>query len=356
MRHRLPVLALLLLVALALRGWDFGNPVIHVDEQYYLLVGDRLAHGARVYLDLWDRKPIGLFLLYAGFARVGDGILAYQLGATLSATLTAMAIMAGGRRLGATPRGALLAAIAYLLWLPLLGGRGGQAPVFYNLPMALAALLTLRLPRLVAAERRATIAGQGALACLLAGAALQLKGSALFEGVFFGMAHLVAMRRSGTGWAGTALLGSGLALSGAALTLAAGGFYGAQGGAAWHIWWFANVDSIFLRPPYPLAQSLGRLAGIGATLSPLILAARAGLGRAIARPAARRSLARAWLGDRRADRLRGDRHFLRSLRAAAACPPLRRRRADARRQAARAGGSLGARAVAVRGGARGDSR
>jgi hypothetical protein len=277
MRHRLPVLALLLLVALALRGWDFGNPVIHVDEQYYLLVGDRLAHGARVYLDIWDRKPIGLFLLYAGFARVGDGILAYQLGATLSATLTAAAIMAGGRRLGATPRGALLAAIAYLLWLPLLGGRGGQAPVFYNLPMALAALLTLRLPRLVAAERRATIAGQGALACLLAGVALQLKGSALFEGVFFGMAHLVAMRRSGTGWAGTALLGSGLALSGAALTLAAGGFYGAQGGAAWHIWWFANVDSIFLRPPYPLAQSLGRLAGIGATLSPLILAAALGL-------------------------------------------------------------------------------
>ena len=40
------VAAALLLVALALRAWDFGNPVIHVDEQYYLLVGDRMLHGA----------------------------------------------------------------------------------------------------------------------------------------------------------------------------------------------------------------------------------------------------------------------------------------------------------------------
>jgi predicted membrane-bound mannosyltransferase len=34
--------AVLAVVALALRAWDFGNPVIHVDEQYYLLVGDRI--------------------------------------------------------------------------------------------------------------------------------------------------------------------------------------------------------------------------------------------------------------------------------------------------------------------------
>src|SRR3569623_982326 len=59
------VAALLLLVALAARCVDFGNPVIHVDEQYYLLVGDRLLHGALTYVDIWDRKPIGLFAIFA---------------------------------------------------------------------------------------------------------------------------------------------------------------------------------------------------------------------------------------------------------------------------------------------------
>lgn len=266
--------AWLLAIALVLRGWDFGNPVLHVDEQYYLLVGDRLAHGALPYVDLWDRKPIGLFLLYAGFARWGDGVLAYQLGATLSAALTATAIVAGARRLGAS--GAPLAGIAYLLWLPLLGGRGGQAPVFYDLPIALAGLLTLRLPMLARAGRRGAIAAQGTAACLLAGIALQLKGTAMFEGVFFGLAHLVHTRRAGIGWAWLAPLGLTWALAGAAPSLAAAGYFAARGPEAWHAWWFANVESILLRPPYPPDQLLGRLAGIGATLSPLMLAAALG--------------------------------------------------------------------------------
>uniref|UniRef100_UPI001C08B440 hypothetical protein n=1 Tax=Acinetobacter baumannii TaxID=470 RepID=UPI001C08B440 len=54
---------ILLMFAVAVRARDFGNPSIHVDEQFYLLVGDRMLHGALPYLDIWDRKPIGLFLL-----------------------------------------------------------------------------------------------------------------------------------------------------------------------------------------------------------------------------------------------------------------------------------------------------
>ena len=84
---------LLLFVALAIRAWDFGNPVIDADEQYYLLVGDRMLHGAVPYMDLWDRKPIGLFALFAAIRLLpGDGILAYQLAATLSAWATALVV------------------------------------------------------------------------------------------------------------------------------------------------------------------------------------------------------------------------------------------------------------------------
>ncbi|MGI8366235.1 hypothetical protein ACRYSN_13930, partial [Sphingomonas paucimobilis] len=101
-RSPLPLALFLLLVAVLLRAHDFGNPVIHVDEQYYLLVGDRMLHGAWPYIDLWDRKPVGLFALFAAMRLLpGDGILAYQLTATLFAAATAFLIARGAARLGA---------------------------------------------------------------------------------------------------------------------------------------------------------------------------------------------------------------------------------------------------------------
>src|ERR1700741_2926144 len=109
------VAAALLLVALALRAWDFGNPVIHVDEQYYLLVGDRMLHGALPYVDIWDRKPIGLFAIFAAIPLLpGDGILAYQIVATLFATAPAWLVRPAARRIGATPIAAIAAGAAYL--------------------------------------------------------------------------------------------------------------------------------------------------------------------------------------------------------------------------------------------------
>ena len=137
----------LLVFAIVVRARDFGNPIVHVDEQYYLLVGDRMLHGALPYVDIWDRKPVGLFAIFAAIRLLpGHGILAYQLVATFFAAATAWLIASGGRRLGASPLGALIAGLAYVLWLSFLSGRGGQSPVFYNLFVAGAAALTLRLP------------------------------------------------------------------------------------------------------------------------------------------------------------------------------------------------------------------
>jgi hypothetical protein len=134
--------AALLCVTVLFRAWDWGNPVIPVDEQYYLLVGDRMLHGAVPYLDIWDRKPVGLFLLFAAIRLLpGDGILAYQLAASLAAWATALIVRAAAKEIGAAERGALAAAALYLIGVSLLGGRGGQAPVFYNLPVAAAGRL-----------------------------------------------------------------------------------------------------------------------------------------------------------------------------------------------------------------------
>ena len=184
-RHEVIVAIVLAAVAIASRAQTFGNPVIGFDEQFYLVVGDRMLQGAVPFVDIFDRKPIGLFLIFA-FTRLlgGEGTLQYQLAATLCAWATAVAIWRLARQT-ASPRGALAAGIAYLLWLDFMEGEGGQAPVWFNLPMVGGALLVDRL----LARGKAGIAA-GAMPMLLVGIAIQIKYTALFEGIFFGVALL----------------------------------------------------------------------------------------------------------------------------------------------------------------------
>ena len=172
--------------------WIYGNPAIHVDDQFYLLVGQRLAEGYLPYVDLWDRKPIGLFLIYAFANRfMPDPVVGYQLLATASVVATAGILYTMARRLTGHVA-ALGGACAYLAWLLLFGGIGGQSPVFYNLPMAGAAVLTLAV---VARPDASRLVRKGCLVMLLAGLAMQIKYAAVFEGIFFGLSLLWAGRR-----------------------------------------------------------------------------------------------------------------------------------------------------------------
>lgn len=266
--------ALLLAWAIALRARDFGNPIVHVDEQYYLLVGDRMLHGALPYVDLWDRKPVGLFLIFAATRLLpGDGILAYQLVATLFAAATAWLIAHGSRRLGATPVGGLIAALAYVLWLSLLSGRGGQSPVFYNLFVAAAAVLTLRLPDLAVQHRRQAIVWNGAATCLLAGLAIQTKYTPVVEGAFFGLVHLWYLRRAGASLAAIVAAGLVWALLGILPTGVIVAEYWRRGPAVFQAFWFSNFASVSLRRGYPAAKIVARLAGTTAQLLPFLLCA-----------------------------------------------------------------------------------
>lgn len=272
--HGARLFVLLLLWAIALRARDFGNPIIHVDEQYYLLVGDRMLHGALPYVDLWDRKPVGLFLIFAAIRLLpGDGIWAYQLVATLFAAATAWLVARGGRKLGASPTGAIVAGAAYILWLSLLSGRGGQSPVFYNLFTAGAAILTLRLPALATARACRAIVWNGAATCLLAGLAIQTKYTPVVEGAAFGLAHLWYLHRAGARmativpasvlWMLLGLLPTGLIVAD----------YWRRGPAVFNAFWFSNFASVSLRKGYPAAKIAGRLAGTTAQLLPFIVCA-----------------------------------------------------------------------------------
>lgn len=202
-----------LAVGLVLRGATLGYPVIHIDEQFYLLVGDRMLHGAVPFVDIWDRKPIGLFLLFAAIRLLGgDGILQYQLVALACVAGTSLVIYRTAREI-ASPMGAWWAGVAYQLFLSAFFCFGGQAPVFYNLLMALAGLGMLRVWT-AKSDRRLFLHGLSIMAVV--GLALQIKYTVVFEGLAFGLILMQRGRQwgwsyakvlvSGAGWAGMALL------------------------------------------------------------------------------------------------------------------------------------------------------
>ncbi len=250
--------AILLLAAFAIRCVQFGNPLIHVDENFYLLAGDRMLHGAVPYVDIWDRKPVGLFVLFAAIRLLGgDGIVQYQVVATLFAAGTALIIA----RMAAPMAGlkaATVAGVIYLLLLGLVGGSGGQAPVFYNLFVAGAALATMTAVTSggVPASR---IRRNGLVAMGLIGLAMQVKYTAVFEGVFMGLALMWASWRA-SGRPGR-LVGDAALWIAAALAPTLVAFY-------WYAWIghadafiYANFLSIGDRsgaPPEELARRLGK--------------------------------------------------------------------------------------------------
>ncbi|CAN5328648.1 hypothetical protein BH09PSE3_BH09PSE3_03410 [soil metagenome] len=258
------LLAFLTLIAVVARWQTFGNPVGGFDEQFYLVVGDRMIQGAIPYVDIFDRKPIGLFLIF-GFIRLlgGEGTIQTQIVALIFVVLTALLIHRVARRI-APPAGALGAALAYILWLNFLEGEGSQAPVFFNLTMVAAALLAARAWRLKG--KNLTVLGTGAM--LLTGIAIQIKYTALFEGIFFGIALVWTAWQSGRSpvrlvelgllWVGVALLPTAVAWA----SYAAMG-YGPE-------FFFANFVSMFGKAGDSAATSREGLATMTAILSPLL--------------------------------------------------------------------------------------
>ncbi len=216
------IILTLLAVAVITRAGRIGDPTIYVDEQFYLLVADRMWHGALPYVDIWDRKPILLFLIYAALRPFSpDGIVAYQIGALLFAALTAFFIVLIAQRF-ANLGGALLAGVAYLLYLPVLGGVGGQSPVFYNLFMAIAAWEVIRAGE---AQDDAGIWRHGLRSMLWAGLAIQVKYTAAIDGVAFGLWLIVLLYRRNYTISRIAARAALWATIAMAPTLLAAGFY-----------------------------------------------------------------------------------------------------------------------------------
>lgn len=250
-------------IAVALQAATFGDTNRHADELFYFLVGQRMHDGLLPYVDVWDRKPFGLFLVYYAIAAVSHSVLAYQLAACLAAGLTAWLIAAIVREFAAW-RGGMFAGLAYLLMLGPFEGATGQAPDFYNPLIASAAWLILR--------ERGGLTGRSWLAMLLGGLAITVKQTSVVEAVYLGLYALWSARQ---GRSGPRLLRAalGFALIGAVPMLAIAAGYAWAG--HWPEFWHAMVTSNFAK-----GRSSGeahRLLGIALAAAPLLLGALAGL-------------------------------------------------------------------------------
>ena len=260
-----------------LRFAEFDNPLSGFDEQFYLYVGGRMTEGLLPYVDIWDRKPVGLFLIYALAAETGGyGVFAYHILAYIfvvatSATLYIIALNSG------SVKTAYLVAFAYPVWLNLPGGAGGQAPVFYNFFVALSALVIIHIANEQTMSPK-SISRQGGVAMLLMGCAMQIKYTSLFEGIYFGsFLTWIAWRNYGFAhlpklcgiWILTALLP----------TMAVALYY-------WNIGYldtfmFANFLSVVGRGDTLLSVLGQRLFVIFIILAPLLVMAMPGIRRVI---------------------------------------------------------------------------
>jgi hypothetical protein len=232
--------AALMLVTIGTRAVWFGDPVADFDEQIYSLIGWRMNHGDLPFVEVWDRKPFGLFAIFAAAHwLMGPGPLAYQLVACVSVFAGAMLAYSLARplvdRVSATVAGSL-----YAMLIAAYGSYSGQSEAFHT-PMMLAMLWLLRDRARPDAARRA------AWAMLIGGLALQVKYTVLPQCAFFGAYALYGEWRAGTSPARLVRRAALFALLGIAPTALVALLYAAVG--HFDQFWFANFVSFFERTP-----------------------------------------------------------------------------------------------------------
>lgn len=158
--------------------------VTNFDESLYLLIGDELARGILPFTSLCDRKPFGLFALFALFAALPiDGVVASRIGASLSVGLGAWLLyrVAGllfddrERAIGIT------AGAAYILFSLANGGIASNSEVFLNSFALLGLYLALLAVRAREQPHLPLLLGAG----LVLGLGIQVKQTILFDMLAF---------------------------------------------------------------------------------------------------------------------------------------------------------------------------
>ena len=190
-------LAMAVALALAVRAPGLVFTDLNWDEGLYRMIAGSLLHGHAPYLEVWDRKPVGVFVLLAAAEAVGGESVATMRIATALAVGTGAWCLAGvaHRLWGEAGRGiGAVAGVLAILYSTRSGGEGTNTELFF------APVETAGLWLLLAADAAPWAAGgprpwRALGAGLLLGAALQVKYNAVFDIVAFGLAFLAARQR-----------------------------------------------------------------------------------------------------------------------------------------------------------------
>jgi hypothetical protein len=234
--------ALILAVCLVTRLPYFGFAAATTDEQLYSAIGRAMIAGELPYVDVWDRKPIGLFLLFAlGHWLGGPGPLGYQAIGLLSAVLGGWLVYRIANRT-APPLTATIAACLYPIGMALLGSHSGQSEIFWTLPMLVMVWCLLRFADEPGAPGLHRLA---ATAMLAGGVALQIKYTVAPQCAMLGLAALWLGFRQGARPAVLARRAACYLALGLAPTLVAALAYALMRHGEAFV--FANVQSIWLR-------------------------------------------------------------------------------------------------------------
>lgn len=181
-RRELAVVLAFLASAFLLRSTSFLQTFIDWDEGLYLLMGEALLEGHPPYSVIWDRKPPGLFLLYAlAQYAFGDGVIGIRIVGWLAATLSAYllyrmgrGISDGGRMLG------ILSGVFYLVYSLNSQGLAANAEVLFT-PFVVLAFWLVLFRWGEAPEFRLGRAGQLFFIGLLIGLAFEIKYIVIFD-------------------------------------------------------------------------------------------------------------------------------------------------------------------------------
>ena len=132
-------------LSVALRFFSFFPSVMNHDESTYLEIAREMLGGKRLYVDLIDIKPPGIFIIYAAFLWIfGHSIFLMRLLAALWIALTSFMIFKTSLQLISERKAALASGVIYILFVSTWSGFGisPDIEIFFNL-LTISALYVL---------------------------------------------------------------------------------------------------------------------------------------------------------------------------------------------------------------------